>query len=160
MKTLLFKYRKTYNAGLLQAKAFRILKNHTNSVLEPHDISSTEWGILGLLINDKKGMMLNDVARELGVKAPYITKSMTVLIAKGYVVYQHDDTDARVKIATITKSGEQFVKKIEPKIANVFKKTFSKVSYRNLAGYIVTLHQIVEEFPRDLENVDFSHLQD
>jgi len=52
------KYRKTYNAGLLYAKAFRVLKKKTNEVLQPLGVNATDWGILGILIGNKEGVAL------------------------------------------------------------------------------------------------------
>ena len=160
MDKRLFQYRKTYNAGLLQAKAFRILKKHTNTALKPYDISATEWGILGLLQDERSDIKLSDIASALGVKAPFITRSMAVLLAKGYVTQVNLPKDARVRIARLTPTGKKFVTKTEPVVAKMIKTTFANISVRNLFGYVMTLHQIVEMYQEDSRGIDLSHLQD
>lgn len=158
MDTLLFTYRKTYNAGLLQAKAFRILKKHTNIALAPFGISATEWGILGLLCSHSQGLSLTDIAHLLGVKPPFVTRSMAVLLEKKLVVTTVYKTDSRVKINTLTNKGALFIKQIEPAVAIEIKKTFTGVSVRNLFGYLSTLHTIVQAYPLDSHTTDLSHL--
>lgn len=158
-KTFL-QYRKTYNAGLLQAKAFRILKKHTNTALQSVDISATEWGILGLLVNNPKGLRFSKIAVMLGVKAPFVTNSMIILAKKKLLVINTDTIDTRVKIATLNDTGRDFLKKTEPIVAKEIKRTFNGTSLRNLYGYVATLHGIVETYGADIENIDLSHLAD
>ena len=58
--------RKTYRVGLLQAKAYRVLKHHTAKALSEFNISHIEWAFLGLLYDAPKGMRSSALAKELG----------------------------------------------------------------------------------------------
>lgn len=160
MNTTFLQYRKTYNAGLLQAKAFRILKKHTNNALQPMDISATEWGILGILLNNSQGLRLSKIAGLMGVKAPFVTQSMAILMEKNFVNIDNDKSDTRVKIAKLTAAGKDFIKKAEPLVAKEIKKTFSEVSIRNLLGYLSTLHAVVKTYSEEIDSTDLSHLED
>lgn len=160
MNKTLLTYNKTYNAGLLQAKAFRILKKHTNSALLPFGISATEWVILGLLSNQSEGLRLSEIAALVGVKSPFVTRSIAILVEKDFVDISISSQDTRVKIAMLTKVGETFVLKTEPVISQQIKKTFNGVSIRNLYGYITTLHTISETYPVDGQTILLSHLED
>jgi DNA-binding MarR family transcriptional regulator len=142
MKSLL-QYRKTYKAGLIQAKAFRILKYRTNEVLKPYGINATDWGVLGLLIDEKKGIQLRVIAEEVGVKPPYITRSIATLSKLGYVVLKQSDVDARAQHAFITDTGKQFVQSTEKVVLRQLKETFGSISAGSLLGYIKTLDAIV-----------------
>ena len=142
MKSLL-QYRKTYKAGLLQAKAFRILKSRTNEVLKPFSINATDWGVLGLLIDDKKGMQLRAIAQEVGVKQPYITRSIGTLSKLGYVELKRNETDSRAQNAFITAKGKVFVQATEKDVLKQLKGTFGDISARSLLGYVQTLDSIV-----------------
>lgn len=142
MKSLL-QYRKTYKAGLLQAKAFRILKYRTNEVLRPFSINATDWGVLGLLIDEKTGMQLRMIAEEVGVKPPYITRSVTILSKLGYVGLKRSEVDARAQNAFITDKGKSFVQSTEKVVSKQLQETFLGISARSLLGYVQTLDSVV-----------------
>lgn len=158
MKTLL-QYRKTYRAGLLQAKAFRILKYRTNEVLKPFGINATDWGVLGLLIDDKKGIQLKAIADEVGVKQPYITRSIATLTKLGYVTQERSQTDSRAFNAFITPAGSAFVQTTEKIVRKQLKETFGAISSRSLLGYIETLDAIVGTNSHEqYHDVDLDHM--
>ena len=155
----LLQYRKTYKAGLLQAKAFRILKYRTNEVLKPFAINATDWGVLGLLIDDKKGMQLRVIAQEVGVKPPYITRSIATLSKLGYVELKRSETDSRAQNAFITDKGKTFVQATEKKVLKQLKETFGDISTRSLLGYVQTLDSIVSSNANDKYNqIDLDHM--
>ena len=94
--------RKTYRVGLLQAKAYRILKSRTTKILEPFDISTIEWAFLGLLY-DKASLRTKVAARELGVEAPFITALVSSLKKRSFVVeakIQTINVPSRCSLAT------------------------------------------------------------
>jgi len=57
--------------GLLQTKAYRILKKKTNSDLAPLSISSTHWTLLGIMSANEEGIPPGDATRELGLKVSF-----------------------------------------------------------------------------------------
>ena len=157
MKSLL-KYRKTYKAGLLQAKAFRILKYRTNEVLKPFSINSTDWGVLGLLVDEKKGVQLRVIAQEVGVKQPYITRSIATLSRLGYVTLVRSEVDARAQNAVITSKGKTFVHATEKIVLKQLKETFGDISKRSLFGYVETLDTIVSRASDQYREIDLDHM--
>ena len=159
MKSFL-KYRKTYKAGLLQAKAFRILKYRTNEVLKPFSINSTDWGVLGLLMDAPGGVQLRVIAQEVGVKQPYITRSIATLSALGYVELARSETDARAQNAFITKTGTKFVQSTEKIVLKQLKETFGDISKLSLLGYVQTLDAVVSNADERYQDVDLDHLSD
>ena len=157
---LLLEYRKSYTAGLLQSKAFRILKKKTNEVLEPLGVNATDWGVLGLLLKEKDGLRLTDLSREVGVKAPYITKSITTLAQLGYVSVGVHKEDTRAKIATITKEGKLFVGRAEKLVAKQLQFVFKNVPIRDLLGYVRTLDVVVRDFGATAQEVELGHMSE
>lgn len=157
MKDIL-KYRKSYKAGLLQAKAFRILKHRTNLALSPFKVNATDWGVLGMLIEAKEGVQLRAIAEEVGVKQPYITKSIANLTALGYVETQLNKHDTRARDAYITEKGRDFAKMAEKVVVGQLKVTFAGVSMRSLYGYVKTLDTVVTNFSNMADGVDLDHL--
>ncbi|MDA8596912.1 MarR family transcriptional regulator [Candidatus Pacebacteria bacterium] len=158
--TTLIEYNKSYKAGLLQAKAFRILKAHTNDALRPHGINATEWGILGVLLHERKGYSYSRIAEEIGVKVPFVTRSIRTLTDLGYISVAADPEDTRSKIAMLTKEGTAFMKKTEPAVMAHVLKTFKGISKRDVLGYIKTLSAIIDNHsvPK-VEMLDLEHLK-
>jgi DNA-binding MarR family transcriptional regulator len=105
-----------------------------------------------------KGLRLSEISKEVGVKAPYITRSIDNLEAKHYVEVCQDSTDARVRRAQITTTGKQFVSTTEKRVVDNLKVIFKKVSVRDLLGYVRTLDTIVSEFEKDADGVELSHM--
>ena len=134
--------RTTYRAGLLQAKAYRILKQKTTELLAPHGISTIEWAFLGLL-SDKKVLRAQEVAGELGVEPPFVTVMAAKLSKKGLVVMVRDEKDTRVKNISLTKEGHVFVEKTEISIRTGIRGLVSGARPNDLLGYLAILECIV-----------------
>lgn len=103
----------TYRIGLLQSRAFRIMKQRTTQHLSVFDISPFDWALLGLLFDSKKGMRCRTIAEEIGVEAPFVTSRTRILKSKGLIDEKGDKADQRAKILRLTEKGKNFVIKIE-----------------------------------------------
>ena len=135
--------RTTYRLGLLQAKAYRILKDETSIVLTPHDVSTVEWAFLGVLL-DGKALRPKAAADELGVEAPFVTAMFAKLEKKGLVAQKADVTDSRAKTIFLTPKGIAFVEKIEPMVRAHMRALVSGSSTGDILGYISVLESIIE----------------
>ena len=138
--------RTTYRAGLLQAKAYRILKLRTNRELNRIEIgiSSIHWALLGLLHDESKGMRPREAAIELGVEAAFVTTLVADLKKKGFVESVADENDNRAKLLSITKKGKVFVTTTEPKLRAAMRLLVAGISINELTTYLVFLEKIVE----------------
>lgn len=134
--------RTSYRVGLLQAKAYRVLKQKTMVVLTPLGISTIEWALLGLLA-DRKSLRMSHVAQELGVEAPFITAMVLQLKKKNFIVLTKDINDSRVKSMSLTTEGNTFVTETEPIVRGAMRPIISGVSITDLLGYLSVLEQIV-----------------
>ena len=104
----------TYRIGLLQSRAYRIMKQRTTQHLSVFDISPFDWALLGLLFDSKKGMRCRTIAEEIGVEAPFVTSRTRILKHKGLIDEKGDKVDHRAKILRLTEKGKNFVTKIAP----------------------------------------------
>ncbi len=138
------KNHKTYQVGLLQTKAYRVLKRHTTKLLEPHSISSVEWAMLGLLYDAPKGMRLMNIADELGVEAPFVTTMNSKLSQRGFVTHTADPDDNRAKVVCLTKSGNGFVNETELYLRHEMKMLFKDISINDLLSYLQVLQKLIE----------------
>ena len=103
----------TYRIGLLQSKAYRVMKQRTTQHLSVFDLSPFDWALLGLLYDSRKGMRVGTIASEIGVEAPFVTSRTRILKQKGIIEEKSDKIDQRAKILRLSEKGKNFVQKVE-----------------------------------------------
>jgi DNA-binding MarR family transcriptional regulator len=137
--------RTTYRAGLLQAKAYRILKIRTNKELAKIEkgISSIHWALLGILYDERDGMRPREAALELGVEAAFVTALVADLKKKGFVEVAADKEDSRAKRLAITTKGIKFLSDTEPKLRAAMRPLLAGISMSELMAYLAVLERIV-----------------
>lgn len=135
--------RTTYRVGLLQAKAYRILKQQTTRILAPLGISTLDWALLGLLA-DNGPMRSLLIAEELGVEAPLITVMARKLRKGGLVIVERGQKDRRVKTLALTEEGKRFVEETEPLVRQKIGSLISGIGPKDLVAYLTALEGIVE----------------
>lgn len=133
----------TYETGLLQAKAYRILKTVVTQSLEEYQLSTTEWALIGYVFKNKQ-MRSSDIAGLLGVEAPLVTHHINALEARGILARQPDPTDQRAKIIILTNDGKKMVPRIEQDVKAATKQLLGKNGVRDLLGYVRVLQSIVD----------------
>lgn len=138
--------RTTYRAGLLQAKAYRILKQTTAEILSPLGISTVEWGLLGFLVDNPRSRF-QEIAFELGVEPPFVTVLAKHLIEMEVVMMEHDDDDSRVKTLSLSDKGKRFVVSTESTVRSQIRHLVSGASPRDLLGYLAVLETIIKNAP-------------
>ena len=143
----ILKYKKstsTYAVGVVQAKAYRILKQKTNEFLVTYGLSSTEWALLGLLYETPEGHTFTDISVALGVKGPFITRIAGTLLKKKVVGIQKTDLDNRTKQLILTIEGKRLVEHIEPLLKKESAQWLKGASTRDLISYLRILHIIIQ----------------
>ena len=135
--------RTTYRVGLLQAKAYRLLKQRTALILKKSKLSTIEWAFLGL-IADKKSLRAREAALELGVKPPFITEITTTLIKRGLITVTQDADDGRVRPISLTPSGAAFVEKTEAHVRSEIRPLLSGIALKDLLGYLTVLEKLID----------------
>ena len=135
------KNRTTYRVGILQAKAYRILKQKTADILKPYHITTFEWAFLGL-VADHKSIRPKKAAVELGVEPPFVTQMVRGLKAKGFVVENKDPEDTRAKIISLTPNGVKIVSIVEPIVKLQIRPLLKGVGINELMGYLSVLEKI------------------
>lgn len=133
----------TYAVGLIQAKAYRVLKHKTNVFLLPYHLTTVEWALLGILYESNDGETLTDLAFALGVKGPFVTRLATALTKKEYVAVTKSATDSRVRRMTLTTKGKKHVEHIEKLLKLESKEWIKDVSTRDLISYLRVLNAII-----------------
>lgn len=136
---------KTYEAGVLQARAYRKLRAFMSSQLRKHDLTMMQWALLGMVVDNRKsGITIGTLAHILEVEPPLVTNMVNDAIANGMLMKQTDTKDRRVRIVLPTDKCINRVNKVEKQLRGEFKVWVKSINSLQLAGYIKTLKQIAD----------------
>lgn len=133
----------TYKSGLLQSKAYRIMRGHLAKILSVYDLSIPEWTILGQVF-EQDGIRLAEISNILSVEAPLITTLSDQLEKKGLVARADDPQDRRAKLLKLTEKGRELVPKIEMDANAKIKALLTGISDADLLVYNRVLEFIVQ----------------
>lgn len=123
----------------------RKMSNLRNTILEPYQLSSVEWFVMGIVLNRSNdgGIRITDLAVLFDVKTTYITAIVNKLKALDYVSAVTDSADARVRLVVITKKGTKAAEAIETKIQAAAEKALhDKVTGEQLSGFFTVLQEL------------------
>ncbi|HJP96156.1 MAG TPA: hypothetical protein VJ843_02165 [Candidatus Saccharimonadales bacterium] len=140
-----FKKSKSYEVGIAHMLLTRKMGNLRNTILEPYQLSSVEWFVMGIVLSKSAdgGIRITDLAALFDVKTTYITAIVNKLKALDYVNAVADSTDARVRLVVITKKGAKAAETIETKITGAAEKVLQgKVTEDQLAGFFMVMHEL------------------
>ncbi len=133
----------TYNVGLLQAKAYRLLTHRTNMLLAPYGLTSVQWAMLGVLFDNAQPLALVQLAEKLEVDPPFITVLVAGVEKTDLIKIEAHPKDRRTKLVSLTHKGRKLVPEIEKILRREMKTSIHGVNLRHLLGYYKTLQAIV-----------------
>lgn len=93
----------------------------------------------------KDGHSLSEIAKQIGVNCSLVTRSMKILLERGYV--RSVAADGRTQCVTITPDGREFLKELSREIDEFvedYLKPLSKEEVNNIKDYVEKL------YPRDV----------
>lgn len=131
-------------SGMLQVKAYRILRQHVNEVLSQFNISLTEWAIICEVHKNKK-MRLAEIAAFLEVESPLVTNLIDDLLKKKFVSRKNDKNDKRAKVVTVSKHALEMLPKIEENIRRKMETILSGITEEELQIYFKVLGAIANQ---------------
>jgi DNA-binding MarR family transcriptional regulator len=112
--------------------------------LKDHDLSSTEWSLLGVISDETKngGIRVSDLASLLDVETSFITNMVKKLIKNDYVEYGYDEDDGRVRLIKGTDKCHLKVVEIENDMRSEMRQWLGDVKPTELLQYITVLGKI------------------
>lgn len=138
----------TYDSGVMQATAHRILTRIMTEYLSQYGLTSTQWFIVGYVSEaGERGVRLNDLMITLDTTMPFITTTVNLLESKGFLHKVSDTSDSRVKIAKLNPSRAATVEKIEAGLREELRiKLYREdaVTRKELSAYISVLYKITQ----------------
>jgi DNA-binding MarR family transcriptional regulator len=136
----------TYQAVVLQSRAHRAIKTNLTALLRPHGITMMQWSILGLVADaNKEGVRISDLAHSLDTSLAFITTSVNVLEAKGFVQRVGHSQDNRAKLVRLSPTFAAKVAAIEGDLNNKQQEDlYSGINSKDLAVYFRVLQQFAK----------------
>lgn len=138
----------TAEAGILQTKAYRALRQFMGQCLGPHDISLTGWALLGKVAHTH-GIRASVLAADLSVKRPLVTEMLREFESKGLLTRRTDPADSRAKQIVLTDKGAQFVQDLERELRSELHGFLHDISVDDLAIYLKVLRIIADKLEND-----------
>ncbi|PLS81347.1 hypothetical protein CYG49_02330 [Candidatus Saccharibacteria bacterium] len=138
---------KTYQAGLLQAKAYRSLHTQMSEALKPYGITLPQWGLLGLL-NDKKSMSPSELSQELGVKPPVTTSMLHELENKQLIKRLSNPKDNRASSIQLSDEGKRIIPAVEKELRKDLVEFLKDIRPTELLAYMKVLEKLSSKIAR------------
>ncbi len=101
------------------------LYNENNLDIEP------SWHLVFLILKKRKSLTMSDMAAELNLSQPALTKMTTRMVKKGYLEISADESDKRKKILTLTEKALSELPKFE-KVWNAGQKSIRDILKGNV----------------------------
>jgi DNA-binding MarR family transcriptional regulator len=133
----------TYMTGTIQAKAYRLLREHVYAVLEQYELTPTYWSMLGIIIQARDGVRQAEIARKLHVKAPLVTIMARDLQKRGIITSVQNQFDARAKLLAVTPEGKKYIKTIDTALNKSLNKLLGGLTEKDLISYHKVLVTII-----------------
>lgn len=133
----------TYQACILQARAYRTLKDFVAKQLEDYDVTMMEWVLLGVVHEaGAKGVSPSMLSAQLDVSLPMITRMLNKLDAADYISRRTVPKDKRQQIVVATAKGRQLAQAIEWQVRGAMREWLKDVKREDLEGYVRLMTQL------------------
>ena len=134
----------TYQAGILQATAHRVLQKYSDQILKKYGITKMQWLIIGTVYDcGNKGIRLTELTAKLDTTMAYLTNAVNLLESKKILNRIDDNKDFRVKFITVNKSFKPKCSQIEKTLRDELRKTiYNNVNPADFATYIRVLKKL------------------
>ena len=131
----------SYNVMLAKMRAFRATKTVIATALKPFDITIMQWLFLGVIAKQSSTTAMN-VAQELQVSMPLVTRFSKQLLEKNLISIEPDNNDKRTKHITLLAAGNNLLEETEPIVRGALKTWLEEVPREHVAVYIKVLLQV------------------
>jgi DNA-binding MarR family transcriptional regulator len=134
----------TYESGVVQSTAYRVLGKHVTEILKKHDVTMMQWFVLGTIYSSGTGgIRLTDLAKKVDTGLPFLTNLINLLERKNMVYRVSNQEDSRSKFVVVTPDFSRKCRTIEADLREGLRESLYKhISREDLATYIKVLYQI------------------
>lgn len=134
----------TYQAGVAQSTAQRLLKKFTEDSLRPYGISMMQWFIIGTIYDaGDRGISVTNLSKAVDTNVPYITNTLNLLASKNIIERNNPDNDNRSKLVTLQSNFIPTFLEIEQDLrAKMRGALYANLTPQELQTYVQVLYKI------------------
>jgi len=129
-----------------------LIHSRMSKKLSLGEMTTTQFYALSFLV-EKEGVKMSELAQGLRVSRPAMTVAVDKLVQKKLVARRKEIGDRRIIKITITKKGEELVKRIRREIYELFLKIMQKLTPQEREEFT----RIQEKLFSLLKDEDLSH---
>lgn len=135
----------TYQAGLLQARAYRRLKRFMTEQLSPYDLTMMQWSLLGHIYDyGQDGVRTSVLADIFDVQTSLMTNMVNELEKRELVYRTADPDDSRARQVRVTSEGAQFVHEVEQELRTAMREWLGDINRKHLYRYLQVMRTIAD----------------
>lgn len=135
----------TYQACILQARAYRVLREFVAKQLDGYGLTMMEWVLLGVVHESgSRGVSPSALSERLDVSLPMVTRMVNAVAEDNYVKRRADKHDKRQQIIIATPKGRRLAQGIEWRVRGAMKEWLKDVDPEELKGYVHIMSQIAD----------------
>ena len=133
-------------------RMIRSARQIINENLRPLNLSSAEGNILLHLLTQGQEMGQEQLVEELDISKPGISRALSTLEAKGFVMRQADPDDRRARRVRLTGAARAIGPQVEQIYSQVYALAMQGISQEELDRFIRLFGRMSENFTREHEN--------
>ena len=136
----------TYESGVVQSAAYRVLNKHVTEILKKHEVTMMQWFVLGTIYSaGTGGIRLTDLAKKVDTGLPFLTNLVNLLEQKGMVYRVSNTEDSRSKFVVVTADFSRKCRIIENDLRHGLRdQLYQHIKPEDLRVYIKVLYQIAQ----------------
>ena len=141
----------TYQAGIALTAMHRNVQKISNEILKPFGITKMHWLIIGSILDaGSAGIRSSDLADSLSVTMPYLTHTLGILEARGFITKDVHATDGRSKILKMNPDHIATCREIEETLrVGLRNEIYGKVDRTDFVTYMKVVFELSE---REIRN--------
>ena len=133
----------TNQAVIAQSRAFRALRTFMSTTLLRHNLTMTQWLMLGMIVDAKEtGVRVSDLADVLGVEMPVVTNLVNRAEQAGQIRRVADDTDKRSRRIVVTPEFAECICAIEGELQHEAQQWMCGLSRQDMDGYFAIVEAL------------------
>ncbi len=136
----------TYQSGVVESAAYRILNKFTNHALQVHGITTMQWFIIGTIYDTgDTGIRITDLGKKIDTRLSFLTNTVNLLESKGILERTNHETDNRARMVSVKQSYRATCELIERDLrAKMRAAIYSNMTPEELRTYISVLYKLSE----------------
>lgn len=131
-----------YTIMLAKIRAHRQTREVIGESLKQFDVTINDWLTLGAIKKYEGNVSGNDLAVELQVSLPLVSRITKRLEETRYVTVEKRVSDKRNRVINLTESGDQLLADSEPVVREALKKWLAPINREHIDIYITVLLQV------------------